>query len=336
FGHVVLFLLLLVLVAAIGLVAWRVSNSEQGKEKNVTTNSSELESFSFNAVGDFSSSENADLVLNKIGESNSDFTLALGDLGYAGNGTEPAWCDFVKERIGDTHAFELVAGNHDDGTSDGDILEYRKCLPDKLSVTGDYGIEYFFDHKTLVRIIMISPDIDNHGFVYTNGTPHYEWLKTTIEDANTPWVVVGMHKNCITPGIKTCEIGADLLNLLVEKKVDLILQGHEHGYMRSKQLALSTSCTSIVINETNPACIADEGIDFKKAVGSLLVISGAGGYDLREINLDDPEIGYFDAWNGSNVGNSYGFAKITIDSSHLATEFVSASGTFTDSFEITK
>lgn len=331
-------MLILLLTAVSGLAIWRIKTSEPIEALTVNT-ATKANVFSFNAVGDFSSNDNADLVLKKIGDSNADFTLALGDLGYGGNGTENTWCDFVKERVGDNHPFELVAGNHDDGTSDGNILEYRKCLPDKLNVTGDYGLEYYFDYKNLARIILISPDIDNLGFTYTKGSKHYDWLTSTIDDAessNIPWTIVGMHKNCITPGIKTCEIGEDLLNLLVEKKVDLILQGHEHGYMRSKQLSLSSSCPSIIINDTNTDCIVNEGSEFQKGIGSMLTISGAGGYDLREINLNDAEIGYFDAWNGSNVGKSYGFAKFTVSKNRLFGEFVAASGSFTDSFEVTQ
>lgn len=337
FGHIFALLLVLLVVGIAGVAYWRISNDDPVSTSGAkSTSKTDSKSFSFNAVGDFSSNENADLVLSKIGETESDFTLALGDLGYAGNGTETAWCDFVKERVGAEHPFELIAGNHDDGTADGNILEYRKCLPDKLSVTGDYGLEYYFDYEDLARVIMISPDINNYGFSYTESSEHYEWLKTRIEEATTPWVIVGMHKNCITPGIKTCEIGADLLNLLVEKKVDLILQGHEHGYMRSKQLAFSGSCLEIVVNSTDRDCVVDEGTDFAKNAGALLLISGAGGYTLREINLDDPEIGYFDAWNGSNVGETYGFAKISIQKNRLTSKFIPVKGSFTDEFSITR
>lgn len=337
FGHLFAFLLVLLVISIAGVAYWRISNTNQDSTTDTNSTSKvEPKSFSFNAVGDFSSNSNADLVLTSIGNSETDFTLALGDLGYAGNGTETTWCEFVKARVGTEYPFELVAGNHDDGTADGNILEYRECLPDKLIVNGDYGIEYYFDYEDLARIIMISPDINNYGFAYTSNSEHYDWLKTTINEATSPWVIVGMHKNCITPGTKTCEIGADLLNLLVEEKVDLILQGHEHGYMRSKQLALAQGCVSIVINEANPSCVADSGDDFKKAAGSLLLISGAGGQALREIDLNDPEIGYFDTWNGSNVGNTYGFTKITIQRNKLTSKFISANGPFSDEFVITR
>ena len=42
-----------------------------------------------------------------------------------------------------------------------------------------------------------------------------------------------------------CEPGADLTNLLLPKKVDLVLTGHEHIYQRTKQLALGAGCTSL-------------------------------------------------------------------------------------------
>ncbi len=45
-----------------------------------------------------------------------------------------------------------------------------------------------------------------------------------------------MHKPCLSLGEYACDIGADLTNLLLSKKVDLVLSGHEHIYQRSKQL----------------------------------------------------------------------------------------------------
>ena len=45
-----------------------------------------------------------------------------------------------------------------------------------------------------------------------------------------------MHKPCLSMGEYACDPGADLVNLLLQKKVDVVLSGHEHIYQRTKQL----------------------------------------------------------------------------------------------------
>ncbi len=44
--------------------------------------------------------------------------------------------------------------------------------------------------------------------------------KARIDEAQSQglWTIVGMHKNCITTGEKSCEIGAPLFNVLVGAK----------------------------------------------------------------------------------------------------------------------
>src|SRR5207248_481810 len=70
----------------------------------------------------------------------------------------------------------------------------------------------------------------------------------------------------IAPGEKHCEISADLFNLLIQKHVDLVLQGHEHGYERSGQFALNpTSCPAIPLSSPtgtptySAGCTAEAG-----------------------------------------------------------------------------
>jgi hypothetical protein len=316
------------------------------RDKNVTTSTNTnavteptTTPFRFTAAGDFSSSDEAGSVLQVIGGAKSDFTLALGDLGYGGNGTEPAWCEFVKSRVGTDHPFEIIAGNHDDGTKDGSIAEYAKCLPDKIgNVVGEYGIEYYFDYNDLARFIMISPDIRNYGFDYADGSEHLRWVINSVNDAKNKgieWIVLGMHKNCITPGVKTCEIGEDLLNTAVDLKIDLVLQGHEHAYFRSKQLALNKdTCPAIIVNEYNETCVSQSGNDLRKGEGTVIVISGAGGAELREVNTEDKEYNYFESVNGINIGNTYGFSLFDITSNKIDASFIPVVGDFTDTFSI--
>src|SRR5439155_5589275 len=129
----------------------------------------------------------------------------------------------------------------------------------------------------LARVIMISPSItmpDGTTFDYTANPPsaHYQWLVDAIDGARATgirWVIVGMARDCVTAGEKSCEIGQDVFNLLVSKKVDLILEGHEHGYERSKQLTIGGGCPAIPLNATAPAaCIANDGSQGTYAKGA--------------------------------------------------------------------
>src|SRR5204862_543158 len=82
-----------------------------------------------------------------------------------------------------------------------------------------------------------------------------------------------------------------LFNLLVNKRVDLILQGHEHGYERSRQLATGPACPAIPVDRVDPACFADDGSGntYAKGAGPIVVVAGTLGISLRPMNPGDPE-----------------------------------------------
>jgi len=145
-----------------------------------------------------------------------------------------------------------------------------------------------------------------------------------------------MHKPCLSVGRYTCEPGADLLNLLVAKRVDLVLSGHEHLYARSKQLALGSSCPAVTPGTYAPACVADAGNDLAKGAGTVLAIVGTGGVALRDVNPGDSEAGYFAASSGLNLNPSHGNLSLRATASTLTAGFVPVpGGRFTDSFTIT-
>jgi PKD repeat protein len=296
--------------------------------------------FSFSAAGDLGSTAATAASLERLAGAESGFFLALGDLSYEPPGTESSWCDLVKSKVGETYPFELLAGNHeDDGRVDGWIGNFVQCLPDRLGVTGVYGAEYYFDYPTgnpLARFILVSPGLTlfDVSYRYAEGDDHYLALASRIDEARSagiPWVIVGMHKPCLSAGFATCEIGTDLLNLLVEKRVDLILQGHDHTYQRSKQLELSSECLQIVANDFDANCIADDGSDdrYAKARGPVVVINGAFGAGLSDINTGDTEARYFvELMGGNTPGNSFGFTSFTVTETGI-----NVSTNFTDTFQ---
>lgn len=301
--------------------------------------------FRFTAAGDWGATANTTANLRAIASSGSAFTIAMGDLSYNQITPETAWCDYIKSNVGANHPFELVSGNHDsDEEHQGDINNYRQCLPDRIGgITGDYGKEYYYDYGGLARFIQISPGLTFQGnsYIYSAGSARYNWVANAIDSARAAgikWVVVSAHKVCLNMGTKSCEMGADLNNLLISKKVDLVLLGHDHNYQRSKQLAHNGACTTVAANTYNSSCVADAGADnaYTKGGGTVFVISGTGGISLYNINTADSEAPYFAKWMGANSNGTYGFTQVDVSGDKLGVSFVrSAGGTFSDNFEIT-
>ncbi len=303
----------------------------------------------FAAAGDHGANAHTAASLAALDRSGADFYLALGDLDYDETATDAAWCDYVKARLptlGPDFPFELVSGNHEEqGGPNGYILDHAACLPDRLGatlgVTGRYGAEYFFDYPAsapLVRVVMIAANltVENETYAYRRGDPHYTWLASAIDGARAagiPWVVVGMHEVCVSTGVKGCSTGADLQDLLLEKRVDLVLQAHEHDYQRSKQLSLAPgTCPSLPLGAYNPSCVVDDGADgaYVKGAGTVFVIDGTFGRTLAAIDPADPESAYF----ARTDATSWGFMRYTLSADRLDASFVASAGTLADAFSI--
>lgn len=299
----------------------------------------------FTASGDIAARAESASVLSQIDSLDPDLHLALGDLSYGATGAEQAWCDFVTTRVGAGFPFELIAGNHESNGLNGNINDFSACLPNQLpGLVGTYGRQYYVDvpqEAPLVRFIALSPGLTYPDGVwsYSSGSPRYQWTAAAIDGARAasiPWVVVGMHKPCISMGQYTCDPGADIMNLLLQKRVDLVLHGHEHLYQRSKQLATGAGCSALAVGSFNPACVADADADVVKGAGTVMATVGTGGIELRDVVATDPEAGYFAAWSGLNANPTWGNLDVSATASTLSARFVPATGgTFTDAFTIT-
>ena len=306
-------------------------------------------SFTFAAAGDLGANQRTAASLAALDTSGASFYMALGDLDYNQTATDSAWCDYVHARLptlGPTFPFELVSGNHEEqGALDGYILNFTACLPDWMaSNVGSgsvYGAEYTFDYPQsapLMRVIMIAPGltIENTTYDYVPGSPHYDWLKSEIEGARSagiPWVAVGMHYPCYSAGRYGCGLGSALWSLLVQEKVDLVLNGHDHNYQRSKQFALDpATCPSIPSSGYAPGCVVDDGVDgvYPKGAGAVNVIAGSFGQRLYRVSLTDPEAPNFSRMDGSTNG----FMQYAVTASRIDARFVNTTGGFTDAFSI--
>lgn len=300
----------------------------------------------FSAAGDFSASSSAVAVFNLIGSLDNDFHAALGDLSYGATGAEEAWCNTVKAGVGEGYPFELVSGNHESNGQNGNINDFSACLPNQLpGLKGTYGRQYYVDvpaSAPLVRYVAVSAGIPftTGTLTYAAGTPQYAWTSAAIDGARAagiPWVVVGNHTPCLSLGQYACEMGSDLANLLLTKKVDLVLNGHEHLYQRTKQLTTRAGCTTLVPGTFNASCVVDSDNDLAAGAGTVFATVGTGGINLRNVTTTDPEAGYFAAYSGLNVNPTFGVLDFSVTADLLTATFRRASGgTFTDAFTITR
>ncbi|GAB2695493.1 metallophosphoesterase [Thalassiella azotivora] len=292
------------------------------------------------AAGDYGSGTRARGVLDLVGDLAPDVHVALGDLSYGQTGREQDWCDLVTAAVGPGFPFELVAGNHESNGMNGNINDFSACLPNQLpGLVGTYGRQWYVDVPAgapLVRLVAVSPGLPfpDGTWSYAAGSARYEWTARAVDGARAagvPWVVVTMHRPCPSVGQYECGPLADLTNLLLDRRVDLVLSGHEHLYQRSHQLATGPGCPALVPGTASPSCVVDTDSDLVQGRGTVLATVGTGGIDLRDVDPADPEAPYFARWSGRNHDPSHGVLEVTVDAAQLVARFVAVPpGTATD------
>ncbi len=321
---------------AVGLVA-AIPGSNAANEVHLT------------AAGDYGARPATDTVLTEVARRSPDAHLALGDLAYGDVADEGSWCDYVKARVGEGFPFQLISGNHEsDDVADGRINNYSACLPNQIpGAEGTYGREYFVDlpvgNAPQTRLIQVSPGLTFEGvkWAYSRGDSHYEWLSDAIDEARAAgiqWVVVSAHYPCVSVGTNGCVSGRDFYDLMLAKKVDLVLHGHEHAYMRTHQLRSGVpGCDALSVGTADPDCVADSDDSFQAGRGTVFATVGTGGTPLRDINSADAEAGYFASQQGQNTAAAYGLLDLQVTDTDLSASFVGTSGgPFSDRFTIQK
>jgi Clostridial hydrophobic W/Calcineurin-like phosphoesterase len=325
-------------VATIGWQPWRHDGSVAGttgralrveamQVRLIERNPPVTDPVTFAATADNGLDGNARAVFYGIGRSGAKVSFVLGDLAYEPY-KESTYCSMVTSRV--NAPVELLTGNHeDDATHQGYLKYYARCLPDRLAVSGTYATDYVVD-RGAVRFIMISPDIRINGALktYADGTAEQAWLRSRVREGHAAgrWVVVGMHKPCLTLGAHGCASSPDLTDALIEEQVDLSLAGHDHNYIRSNQLAGTVAAPEVV----------DRDGAFAAGRGTVFAIVGNGGYGARPVAA---RTALWAAASGSNSsgGLTIGFAKVTATSTSLTFRLVrTGGGTLSDSFTITR
>ncbi len=311
---------------------------------NNVTVTDRILSFTFAAAGDAGFGTGFTTALDKLQSVGANFFLMLGDFSYVAK--EQSWCNTFKSKFSNV---ELIVGNHDSGeTSAGNINLYTIYCPFTLNIpinngsginnsTG-YGKEYYFDYpqsNPIMRFILVCSGtimvVDGTGTCsYTVGNLRYNWVSNAIDDARAKhikWIIVADHKPRIEAG-GSDGMDSDLFQLLISKKVDLVLSGHAHNYERSKQVAFGPNCTSVT-SSYNANCVVNDGSSGNYTAGAGMVwsIIGTFGEFLQSVSANN--------WFAITNGITHGFSKFTVTSTTIAVQFYNSDGNFTDAYAIT-
>jgi hypothetical protein len=122
------------------------------------------------------------------------------------------------------------------------------------------------------------------------------------------------------------------MNLLFEKKVDLVLQAHDHNYQRSKQL------TCALVEKFSSSCVANDGSSgtYSRGSGTIFVIAGTFGQVFYPINFTNPNSSYFASLASNNTqGMTHGFVEYIVSADEIQAH-TGFTGSFSDSFRLVK
>jgi hypothetical protein len=297
-------------------------------------------------AGDLGQTSNTDAVLGLVRTGGYDAVVAAGDMSYTSTGSEQLWCDYVKSIVGEGFPFELLAGNHESNGQNGNINDFSSCLPNQLpGAVGTYGRQYYVDVPRvdpLVRLVMVGANLTfpDGWYDYSKGSARYNWTAAAIDDARAraiPWVVVTTHLNCLGIGNYDCPMGRDLLDLAMDKKVDLVVTGHDHLYGRTHLLSTGPSCPTAT-QGYDVDCIVDSGADgvYDSVDGTILATVGTGGQSLYPVNIASPNLPYFAAHHGDGDNPTYGLLDLTVGSDTLTGRYLATDGGLRDQFSLTR
>jgi predicted phosphodiesterase len=234
--------------------------------------------WTFGAGGDFSCTSDADASgvligskLNKTAGNDIGLFLALGDFSYQ-DGDESCWFDNMQSNLGAMYPNEVapILGNHDDGEdgSDSDRTDVIAEFP--LMPTEAY---YAFTRRN-IRFIMMDTQSS-----YTSSSTQYAFVVAQLQQAAAnpaiKWKVVCYHKPSFTTGSYYGPL-TDFRNLyhplFDQYKVDLIFNGHNHIYFRSKPVRHDSA------NVGTPIIASDQATgNYINIDGRVFITAGASG-----------------------------------------------------------
>lgn len=232
-------------------------------------------------------------------------------------------------------AFMPTAGNHED---EGFALDENFLLPAAPDQDRETGVYYSFDYNNAHFMVLNTNDAGPGGAL---GDAQLEWLKNDAAQSDAQWKIVSLHKAMYSNGSHYDDSDVKALrkqlgSLMPDLGIDLVLQGHDHVYLRTDAMDGNKIVKSSQKN------ISFDGRDYVAKVepaGSIYVISACAGVkNYRPKNTFMTDLLFPRAESVVEVDRPV-FSAVRIDGSSLYFDAFSVDGGETrriDSFAVQK
>ncbi len=208
--------------------------------------------------------------------------------------------------------FMPTTGNHED---EGAVLTENFVLPNVPEQELDTGVFYSYDYNDVHFTVLNTNDDEDDKL----SDAQIEWMKNDIKSSDAKWKIVVLHKALYSNGSHYDDgdvegMRAQLGSLLPYLGVDLVLQGHDHVYLRTDVLSGN------VVVPTREGTKTYSGLDYSvkyNPLGTLYSICGTSGvkvYHTKDAAATDEKFPRAEAI--VDVENSM-FSAITVDGDTL-------------------
>lgn len=295
----------------------------------VFTTAPESGSFTFVDLSDtqFANQTGANVTADTISKAlsevgNAGFIIHNGDV--VDNKSEVQWnllLQTAKSSLMNTTIMP-ASGNHDAGNST--FIDHFNFDTPGQSPTGAY---YSVDYSNAHFVVLNTNESSDNYKEFTNA--QVDWLKADIgsaKSAGAQWIIIIMHMGPYT----TAEHSADsnikdtrlkIAPLLSDLGVDLVLQGHDHVYERSKPIADGVATKETIVTEAFNGSSVNYIFDPQ---GTVYLTPGTAGtkHYYQNSGLSQSYLALFNVADGPYKGdpdlnNQETFIAITIDRSKL-------------------
>lgn len=227
-----------------------------------------------------------------------------------------------------------TTGNHED---EGAVITNNFALPNIPEQELDTGVYYSYDYNNVHYTVLNTNDIVDDKL----SDAQLNWLKNDILSSDADWKILVLHKALYSNGSHFDDsdvegMRSQLNALLPYLGVDLVLQGHDHVYLRTDVL----NANAVVPTKTQT--VEYDGLEYEMKLdpkGTIYSICGTSGvkvYKTKDVEATDNSFPRAQAL----VDTDYSmFSAITVDGNELyynAYEVVDGKVNRVDSFAISK